>query len=503
MKEAPGKVYLLGAGPGDPELLTLRAAQCLAEAEVVVYDYLVGGGVLKHARSDAELVCLGSHSSGRVMTQDEVNATVVRAALEGKRVARLKGGDCSIFGRAAEELASLEAANIPFEVVPGVTAASAASAFTGIPLTHREQASSVAFVTGHECRSKGPQTLDFQALARFPGTLVFYMGVTTAPDWSQELIRHGMSSDTPAAVVRRASLPDQLEIETTVGQLAKVLAPAAVRPPVVVLVGQAIRSRTHRNWFTERPLFGKTVLVTRAQPQAGSLAAQLQEFGARVLQHSAIEILPPSDWAPVDDAIGRIPEFDWLVFSSTNGVSYFLDRMDELGLDLRALGTSKIAAIGPATREELSRRGLLADLTPPEYRAESLAEQLEASAAGKHFLLLRANRGREVLAERLHAAGAMVEEAVVYQSVDTPIANRSVEEELNSGSIDWVTVTSSAIARSVARLYGESLHNTKLAAISPLTSGVLTDLGFPPATVAQEYTTDGLVEALLAAERRK
>ncbi|MEM9354382.1 MAG: uroporphyrinogen-III synthase, partial [Planctomycetota bacterium] len=432
-----------------------------------------------------------------------VNAIVVEAALAGKRVARLKGGDGSVFGRAAEELAVLEAAAIPFEVVPGVTAASAASACTGIPLTHRELASSVAFVTGHECRTKGPKALDFEALARFPGTLVFYMGVTTAPEWSNELIRNGMPPETPAAVVRRASLPDQLEIETTVGKLATVLAPGALRPPAVVLIGQAIRSRTTRNWFAERPLFGKTVLVTRPEPQARSLASRLQRLGARVVQHAAIEIEPPADWRPVDDAIGRLPDFDWLVFSSSNGVSYFLDRVNTLGLDLRVLGGVKLAAIGPATEEELGRRGLRADLTPAEYRAEALAEKLQIGAENKRFLLLRASRGREVLAEQLRSAGGVVEQVIVYQSVDVNRADDSVRDELERGAIDWVTVTSSAIARSVARLYGDALRNTRLAAISPLTAGVLDDLGLAPEAIAAEYTTAGLVDALVIAEQRQ
>ncbi|MGI9428020.1 MAG: uroporphyrinogen-III C-methyltransferase [Bythopirellula sp.] len=499
MAKRNGKVYLVGAGPGDPGLLTLRGCELLQQADVVFYDYLANPLLLGHTSESAELVCLGRHGRGRVLAQDEINQQVIAAAQAGQTVVRLKGGDPSIFARAGEEIAALEAAAIEYEVVPGVTTALAASSYAGVPLTHRDHASCVAIVTGQECRDKDGASLDLENLANFPGTLVFYMGVTTAPAWASELTKHGKPRETPVAIVRHCSLPEQRTLWTTLGELPEVLAPGKMRPPAIVIVGDAVSASAAQNWFTMRPLFGQTVLVTRPAAQAAALQQQLLQQGAHVLLQPAIEINPVEDWTNVDAAIQDLPSFDWLVFSSANGVSYFLDRLLDTGGDLRRLAACRLAAIGPATSQALADYHLRVDLHPEQYRAEALAAALAGQAAGKKFLLLRASRGREVLAETLTAADADVHQVVVYESCDVEQPQAEVLDALAAKEIDWVTVTSSAIARSLATLFGDSLHQTKLAAISPLTAEVLAAAGYPAEVVATEYTTNGLVQAIVEA----
>ncbi len=504
MAKQVGRVYLVGAGPGDPGLLTLRGCELLGRADVVFYDYLANPLLLGHVGAGAALVCLGRHGKdvgkgggqGRVVAQEEINRQVIEAALAGKQVVRLKGGDPSIFARAGEEIAALEAAGVGYEVVPGVTSALAASSYAGVPLTHRDHASCVAFVTGQECRGKEGSALDLANLASFPGTLVFYMGVTTAPAWAGELMKHGKSAETPVAIVRHCSLPEQRMVRTTLGELPRVLAPGKMRPPAIVIVGDAVSAQTSVSWFTERPLFGQTVLVTRPAGQAAALVGQLNALGATTPLQPAIAIEPVADWSKVDGAIEKLGALDWLVFSSANGVHFFLERMFELGGDLRQLGSCRLAAIGPATAVALKGYHLRVDLQPEEYRAEALAEQLAPLVEEKRVLLLRASRGREVLGERLAAAGAEVEQVVVYESRDVTKPEAEVAEALAAGEIDWVTVTSSAIARSLVGLFGESLGRAKLAAISPLTAGVLEEAGFSVAVVAEEFTTEGLVRAI-------
>lgn len=507
---AVGKVYLIGAGPGDPGLLTLRGKQCLERAEVVLYDYLSGPRLLKYTRPGAQLYCLGRHGQGKIWSQDEICERIVAEALAGRSVARLKGGDPSIFGRMAEEIDALKAAGVPFEIVPGVTTATAAGAYAGVTITDRDHASCVAFITGHLQASKSADEtgqrvlgLDFAALAQFPGTLVMYMGVTNAELWSQALIANGKPADTPVLLVRRCTLPDQSSVSCTLATVAEVLAPGKVRPPLVAIIGPVASDADTASWFTSRPLFGQTVLVTRPRDQAAPMVEQLQDLGAEVLLQPAIEIGPPKDWALVDQAIDRLGEFDWVVFSSRNGVAVFLDRLSTAGKDSRAFGSAKIAAIGPATADALAEHSLKSDLQPCEYRAEALAEALQADAQGKRFLLIRASRGREVLAEMLEAAGGEIAQVVVYQSDDVREPDADIATAMQAGSIDWTTATSSAIARSLVRLFGDSLSQTKLAAISPLTAGVLEEEGYAASVVATDFTAEGVIEAILKWQRNR
>jgi len=492
-----GKVFLVGAGPGDPGLLTLRGHDCLRRADVVIYDYLVNPRFLEFAAAKAERYCVGQHGRSRHWTQTEINSRMVEFAQAGKTVVRLKGGDTAVFARSAEESAELARQGIPFEVVPGITAALAVGSYAGISLTHRESASAVAFVTGQEDADKSDSSLDFAALASFPGTLVFYMGVTTARHWSDELLRAGKPADTPVAIVRRCSLPDQRVLSCTLGTLADTLSgPPRIRPPAICVVGVVAQEATCGSWFSRRPLFGQRILVTRPDEQVDGLRRPLEELGAEVLVQPAIEIGPPRDWGPLDDALRRIADFQWLVFSSVNGVRSFCDRLLSLDMDTRALGHARLAVIGPGTADELRRYSLRPDLMPDEYRAEALAAELAAKAGGQSLLLIRASRGREVLAETLRAAGSRVEQVVAYESRDVAQAAPEVAQALADGLIHWTTVTSSAIARSLVNLFGEALRNTQLASISPITSATLRELGYAPAVEASTYTMAGVVDAI-------
>ncbi len=519
---AKGKVYLVGAGPGDPGLITLRGVEILQRADVVLYDYLVNPLVLRHCRSEAMLISLGKHGSGRVLSQDEINERLVGLARIFPTVVRLKGGDPLVFARAGEELDCLTRHEIPFEIVPGVTAAIAAASYAGIPLTHRDSASAVALVTGHEEAGKIESALDYAALARFPGTLVFYMGVTTAEHWSQELIAAGKPAETPVAIVRHVSRSDQQRLDTTLGEVAAMVKQHHLRPPVVFIIGDVAAHGPAWSWFEQRPLFGQTILVTRPEHQADDLARPLVELGADVLLQPAISIFPPGlrshvdpqyldtvvrmapehgRWEKVDRALELLDRQDWIVFSSSNGVRYFLNRLPHVRRDMRWLASVKIAAIGAATAEELSRFHLKADLIPDEFRAESLAAALAGAAAGKRFLLVRASRGREVLAEELTKAGGIVEQVVAYDSVDVEKPDPEIAARMAAGQIDWTTVTSSAIARSLARLFGDSLRRTKLVSISPITSATLRELALEPAAEAKEYTMAGVVNAIAGEQR--
>ncbi|MDA1055350.1 MAG: uroporphyrinogen-III C-methyltransferase [Planctomycetota bacterium] len=491
-----GKVYLIGAGPGDPGLITLRGVECLRRADVVLYDYLVNARILEHARGDAELICLGKHGRTRIWSQQEINEALVCLAREGKIVARLKGGDPAVFARGAEEIETLVQADIPFEIVPGITAALAAGSYAGIPITHREYASAVALVTGHEDADKDSPAIDYKALAAFSGTLVFYMGITTARIWTKELLDAGKSPDTPVAIIRHCSLPDQQRVSCTLGEVVETLESRNIRPPTIIVVGQVATLVGTFSWFEKRPLFGQRILVTRPRGQTHKLAELLEELGAEAVIQPAIEISEPADWQPVDEAIKTLSSFDWLVFSSSNGVRYFIDRLLATGLDVRALGGIKLAAIGPGTADELSRYHLNVDLQPSEFRAESLAAELAPLANGKRFLLARASRGREVLADEITSGGGAVTQIVVYDSINVDSPDSDIAADLAAGKIHWVTVTSSAIARSLASMFGSKLSKTRLASISPITSTTLRECGSEPAVEATEYTMAGVARAI-------
>ncbi|MBN1588391.1 MAG: uroporphyrinogen-III C-methyltransferase [Pirellulales bacterium] len=494
-----GTVYLVGAGPGAPGLITLRAVECLARADLVLYDYLANPVVLEHASPSAELVCLGHHSSGRFLSPDEITARMVEGAQSGKTVVRLKGGDPSVFGRGVDEIEALRGAGIPFEIVPGITAGLAVAAYCEIPVTHHDDASAVALIAGQERVGKASSCLDYGVLAEFPGTLIFYMGVRKAAEWSRALIEHGKPAETPVAVVQWCTRARQQMVRCSLATVGEVVERQGLRPPAVFVVGKVVDRAPQLSWFADRPLYATRVLVAGSPGTSEKLRDRLAALGAEVVAQAAIRIADPPDWGPVDAALDRLDQYDWLVFSSANGVDYFFQRLFDRGGDARRLERAKLAVVGSSTAERLAQYHLHADVVPERFNAESLAESLASEAAGKRFLLARASRGRQVLADALGRAGAEVDQIVVYKSEDVEDADPDVSAALSSGEIHWITVTSPAVARSLVRLHGDALRRARFASISPLTTAALAELGFAAAAEASEYTVDGLVDAMLRA----
>ncbi len=502
----PGTVYLVGAGPGDPGLLTRRGEALLAQADVVVYDHLAGVNLLELAPLEAQRIEAGKSIGHCVLSQDEINSMLIEQARAGKTVVRLKGGDPLIFGRGGEEAQALHAAGIPFEIVPGVTAGVGVPAYAGIAVTHRAAASAVAFVTGHgdpESESERERgRLDWQALARFPGTLVVYMGVTHLAAICRTLIRLGKPGDTPAAVIQSGTLASQRTEVASLETLARSARGSAVQPPAILVVGSAVELRAELAWFERLPLFGQRIVVTRPRHEATSAAARFEALGAEVLLAPAVEIQPVADSGPLDAAIEHLADYDWLVFTSANGVRFFMQRLDERGRDLRALGHLKLAAIGPETARALARFHLRADLVPKSYRSEALAEALARVAAGRKVLLARADRGRTLLKDELdHLAD--VDQVAVYHHADAPSLPDAVVARIAAGTVDWITLTSSAIAARLYQLLSD--HDRRrigreiqLASLSPVTTQTAVGLGWNVAVEAVDYTWDGLVAAIVA-----
>lgn len=505
-----GRVYLVGAGPGDPGLLTRRGEALLAAADVVVYDHLASARLLDLAPAHAQRICAGKAVGHRTMTQDAIHAVLIEHARAGRSVVRLKGGDPLLFGRGAEEAAALRAAGVSFEIVPGVTAGVGATAYAGIPVTHRASASAVAFVTGHtdpESTGAGGR-LDWSALAAFPGTLVVYMGVTHLAAICRTLIGAGKSPDTPAAIVESGTLPWQRTLRATLSSLPDLAVGAGLRPPALVVVGEVASLGDGLAWYERLPLFGQRIVITRPAGEAARSAAVLEALGAEVLSAPMVEVRPISDPAALDAAIGRLDGFDWLVFTSANGVRFFIRRLEELGRDLRALARIRLAAIGPATAAALAGFHLRADLVPDSYRSEALAEALGAHAGGARILLARADRGRTVLRDELEHLADVIQ-VPVYHNADVEALPESVADRIAEGRVDWITVTSSAVVSRLHALLDQPARRlvgrrVRLASLSPVTSEAAARLGWDVAVEAVEYTWEGLVRSLVervAAER--
>ena len=500
-----GKVYLVGGGPGDPGLLTLKALDCLQRADLILYDGLVNPLMLRHSSAAAVRTCRSPGPDGRVLKQDEINQRLIEAARDGKTVVRLKGGDPFIFGRGSEEAAALAAAEIPYEIVPGITAATAAAEYAGISLTHRQLASAVAFVTGHEDPDKGESSVDYDNLAAFSGTLVFYMGLHRLSAIVTSLIRAGKDPQTPACVVGRATTTAQQTVTSPLQDLPSAVRETDLRPPSLIIIGECVRLRDQIAWFENRPLFGKRIGITRPDKQCDSSIARALELGAEPVLMPTIQIRPPDDWTDVDAAIGRLPDFDWVIFTSANGVSALLDRLWQTGRDVRQIASAKIAVIGPATAERLERYYIKPDLIPESYRAEALAEALTQRVAGQRVLWARASRGRDVLPRALAEAGAQVNQIVVYRNDDLDALPTEVIEQIEQGKLDWIGLSSPSIARSLKNLLtsqaldqlGQTVH---LASISPVTTAAATDAGLPIAAEAKVYTWNGIFDAIVAAE---
>jgi uroporphyrinogen III methyltransferase/synthase len=488
VSDAPGRVYLVGAGPGDPGLLTARALELIATADVVLYDRLIPDSALAGARAGAELVYVGKEGGGPSMAQDEIERTLLEHARCGATVVRLKGGDPFVFGRGGEEAEALRAAGIAFEIVPGVTAGVAAPAYAGIPVTHRDAASAVAFVTGHEDPAKPESALTWPALASFPGTLVVYMGVRRLAAIAEQLLAGGRPGEEPAAVIERGTLSDQRVVTGTVATIAERAAQEGVRAPAVAVFGAVAALRPQLQWFEARPLAGLTVAVTRARAQASALAARLRSLGAAVVETPAIRIVP------VDGPAPELAGYDLLCLTSPNGVRCLFERMARAGLDARALAGTRVAAIGPGTAAALGDHGVIADIVPPRFVAEGLVEAL-ADVPVSRALIARAAEARDILPDALRARGAAVDVLTLYETVAEPLGERELEA---ARAADYVTFTSSSTVRFFFDTIGpEPLGGPRLVSIGPVTSGALRERGLEPDLEATRHDVDGLLDALV------
>ena len=498
-----GMVYLVGAGPGDYRLISMKAVDCLKMADVVVYDRLADDRILRWAPEDAEYIYVGKASSNHTMKQEDINQLLVDKAQEGKCVVRLKGGDPFVFGRGGEEGLLLRENNLPFEIVPGITSAISVPAYAGIPVTHRAVATSFAVVTGHEDPTKGKSNMRWEHLATGVDTLVFLMGVANLPHITSKLIENGRSADTPAAVIRWGTKPEQRTLVTTVGKAAEDVEKNGIKPPAIFIVGEVVKLRDSLQWFdnlSQRPLFGKRILVTRARSQASKLTAKLENLGAEVFEAPAISMADPADnYAALDQAIDHLQDYQWLIFTSANGVGRFFARLFQADKDVRALGYAKIAAIGSATAEKLKQYGIVADVIPGEYRAEGIIEAMKGKLPPHAKILIpRAEEAREILPETLREMGAEVDVAAAYRTVCGQVDGKALAAEIQDGRFDMVTFTSSSTVKNLVEIIGSAdlLKDVKTACIGPITADTAKSLGIEPDIIAKEYTIDGLVEAI-------
>ncbi len=526
--EPCGRVYLVGAGPGDPGLLTARALELIATADTILYDRLIPPQALDGARGDAELLFVGKEGGGQSVPQEQTEALLVERASEGRRVVRLKGGDPFVFGRGGEEALTLRGAGIPYEIVPGVTAGVAAPAYAGIPVTQRSLASAVALVTGHEDPAKQETALDWQALAAFPGTLVFYMGISQLPRIAESLIAAGRDAEEPAAVVERGTMPAQRTVRATLAEIARRAAQEDVRPPSITVVGPVAALAEQLAWRSAGPLSGRTVAVTRARAQASGLARRLGELGASVVEAPTIRI-EPIPGGPLD-----LEPYDLVCLTSPNGVAALFERLAQAPegagqaaagagratagrRDARAFAHTRVAAIGPGTARALRERGILADVVPERYVAEALVEAL-ADIPIRRALVARAKEAREVIPEALRARGAEVDVVALYETVAEPLPARILQA---AGKADYITFTSSSTVRFFLQAAGEMSADgertasgasgasallspaTRVVSIGPVTSATLREHGIEPHVEAERHDIDGLIEALAADAARR
>jgi len=511
MQQSPklGKVYLVGAGPGDPKLITMRGVEAIGRADAIVYDRLVSPRLLKHRKPGARLIFVGKLPDKHMMKQEDINRLLVELAMEGLVVTRLKGGDPSVFGRVGEEAETLANNGIPFELVPGVTSAIAVPAYAGIPVTHRDLTSSFAIVTGHEYPNKTYDGLQWEHLAKGIGTIIFLMGVANLEHICEELVKHGKPDDVPVALIRWGTWMEQRTLVGTLGDIAAKAKAAAFSSPAVIIVGDVVKMREKLAWFESKPLFGRRVLVTRSRSQSSELAASIDELGGEAVEFPVIALAPPSDpdrRRELDDAIARLPEFDWVFFTSVNGVEFFMRRLRELRLDIRTMAKAKVAAVGPATAQALLAVGLVPEALPQSYDAEGVLEAFAAKVkAGEKALLPTADIARETLAQGLASLGLSVTRVCAYENVP------NIEEDgedvlrlLRERAIHAVTFTSSSTVRNLLhalKALGEQeplalLEGVQVFCIGPRTAETARALGLDVGFVAEESTIAGLLAAL-------
>ena len=497
MSSPSGRVYLVGAGPGDPGLMSVRSLELIAIADAVFYDRLIPPGALAGARPEAELVYVGKQPGVPSVPQEEIGQRLIDAAREGKSVVRLKGGDPFVFGRGGEEGEALREAGVEFEIVPGITAGVAATAYAGIPVTHRDDASAVAFVTGHEDPEKTESALDWAALARFPGTLVFYMGVKRLPENAAALIEAGRDPDEPAAAIERGTMSGQRTVEATLGTLAEAVDREAVKAPALIVVGQVARRREQLGWLERRPLHGRRVVVTRARAQASGFARTLGELGADVVELPAIRIEQRIGSEEVRDAVARIGDYSLVCLTSPNGVHLLFEAMQKGGRDARALAGATVAAIGPGTARALAQHGIAADVVPERFVAEALVEALaDVEVEDKKVLVARAAEARDVLPDALRERSAEVDVVPLYETVREQPEESEVERAQEA---DYVTFTSSSTVTNLLEALGDRLpKGARIISIGPVTSETARAAGLEVAVEAERHDIDGLLAALLA-----
>ncbi len=497
-----GRVYIVGAGPGDPGLLTLKGARLLAEADVVFYDDLIDRRLLEHTRPGCERVHAGHRGGASARRQEELSRRLVAEARAGRRVVRLKGGDPYIFGRGGEEALALAEAGVPFEVVCGVSAASGAPAYAGIPLTHRGLAAAAVLVTGHEDPSKPESGVDWPSLARVPGTLVVFMGSRKVSAICEALIAGGRAPETPAAAIQWGTWPRQQTVTGTLASLAAEVAAAGLASPTLIVVGEVVNLRGRLSWFETRPLFGRRILITRSREQAGPLRLMLESEGAEVHLLPLLEIGPPDDWTALDGALSRLADFAWVVFTSPNSVEFFHERLRRLGRDSRAYGPARVAAVGLSTGQLLRERGIEPDLVPEVHSAAGLAAAFEAvDLAGAEILLPASSIGRTELDESLAGRGALVFRVTAYENRPPDPASVELPEALTGGSLDCVVFASPSSVRNFLAVAGretglEHLRRLDVAAIGPTTARAVADLGLNVAVQPGQSSVSALVRAL-------
>ena len=486
-------VYLVGAGAGDSGLLTVKAREILEIAEVVIYDRLADEKILNYVPATAEKIYVGKSAGRHTMRQEEINKLLVEKGTAKKIVVRLKGGDPFVFGRGGEEALTLSENNIDFEIISGVTSAIAVPAYAGIPVTHRGVATSFAVVTGHEDPAKSESSINWEKISTGVDTLIFLMGIANLPQITAKLIENGRDKNTPAAIIRNGTKTSQQVLVSTLEKISAEVAEKNIQPPAIFVVGEVVNLREKLKWFDTKVLFGKKIVVTRTREQASKLSTQLEKLGAEVIEFPTIKITAPSDnFKSLDAAISNIKNFEWIIFTSANGVEKFFERLKNFKLDARALSNSKIAVIGSATAEKLSSYGITADLIPAEFCAESLVDALKNSIANKNILIARAEIARDILPVELENFGANVTIAPAYKTV--PYGNAP---KINFDEVDLITFTSSSTVENFVKAVGiEILQKIKTAAIGTVTAQTLKKFGVDADIIAKEFTIAGLVDAI-------
>ena len=496
-----GLVLLVGAGPGDEGLLTLKGKTWIERADVIVYDYLANINLTRFAKPQTEIIYAGKQAGQEVMKQEAINALLIEKAQEGKTVVRLKGGDPFIFGRGGEEAQAIKNAGIPFMVVPGISSPVGVSAYAGIPLTHRDCSSSISIITGSNEKGKEDLHIDWEKIASRSGTLVFLMGARKLPRIVEKLLEFGKSPETPIAIIQWGTTPKQKSWVGTLGTIVKIALKEKISPPALTIVGEVAALKSEIDWFETLPLFGKTIVITRAREQSESFTQLLMEKGAEPYSFPVIQTVPPEDWGPLDTALANLGKYDGLIFTSVNGVNFFLQRLKQKGKDIRELKGVRIFAIGPKTAQAVRDLGICVDVVPEKFVAESLLESLgKEDVKGKHYLLPRAQVAREILPHTLRDLGAEIDVAPAYQTILPVTLKDDLHKKLKDGNIDAITFTSSSTVQNFINILGDDLtpllNKTTIACIGPVTAKTAESMGLKVDIIPEDYTIEALTQAI-------